>query len=263
MLAAGPPGGRAEWVHLGPVHLVVIGLIVLGCLNLAYFRRELRGVRLDVVLAAGLVLLHLAKVAVAVRGSDDVTDLLPLHTCYAAMVLAVVWCFVKPRWLGEVLVLWAFCGGVIAMLAPDVFGHPFQSFPVVQTLAYHAILLWLGLEIWLVEGLRPSWRSALPTVLVTAALFPAAIVANDAYGTNYLFLTADPGGWFAHLDGVTGPARVAATAATGVALMLVALALWIALDRAGRRFVRKGGAEREEPHRGRPSRPQERVRSTR
>lgn len=219
--------GRPEWVQFAPAHLVAIGLIALGCLNIAYFRRELRGRRLEVWLTGAMIGLHLVRLV----DTGDVNGLLPLHTCYAAMLLAVLWCVVKRQWIGQVLVLWAAVGGLIAALMPDTGGHTFPSLVVAQTFAYHAVLLWLGVEIWLVEQVRPSWRAVLPTVLATGALVPLALVANARLGTNYLFLASAPGGVFGYLDDLTGPARVLANCATGVALLLVALLVWIGLDR--------------------------------
>lgn len=235
---------RPEWIQFGSAHLVALGLILLGCINIAYFWRELRGLRVECWLTAGMIALHGAKVVYAAStGFGGLDTLLPLHTCYASMFLAVAWCVTKRQWIGHVLVLWTLVGGVISALMPDTYGYTFPSFVVVQTFAYHALMLWLGMEIWLVEGVRPSVSATWSTVVVTGALFPLAIAANAGLGTNYLFLSSDPGGIFSYLGQIDGIARIVTTAGTGFALLLVAMAAWAGLDalgRAGR--ARKAGS---------------------
>jgi hypothetical integral membrane protein (TIGR02206 family) len=229
-----------QWEQFGVQHLMALLIVAVLCANLLTFRREIERARPDIWIVLAMVGVHLAWLTFA-RGTGLAawTDLLPLYTCDAAIVAGVVWCRWKPTWLGHVLFYWSFVGGGVTLLLPDTFGYALPHPAVAYTLVFHALLLLLGLEIWVVEGVRPRFRSLAPVMLATAVLVPPALVANAAFESDYMFVSRDPGGIFTFLTEFEGAARVAATLLSGSGLLVVGLLVWTALDAGLRAWERR------------------------
>jgi len=209
----------------------------IACVNLLAFRREAARVRLDIWLVCAMLAVHITWVVLALStGLAGGGDLLPLYTCDAAILAGVAWCIWKPRWLGHVLFYWAFLGGVVTLLLPDTFGYALPHFAVVYTLLFHILLLVLGLEVWAVEGVRPSWWSLVPVCPATAALIPLALVANATFGSDYMFVSRNPGGIFTFLDDFEGVARVGLTVLSAAGILVVGLCVWFVMDRLLQRW---------------------------
>jgi hypothetical integral membrane protein (TIGR02206 family) len=220
-----------QWQQFGLQHLVVLGIALIGCVNLLVFRNELRGRRVDVWLVGAMLTVHLVWIAAALgSGFAEAGDLLPLYTCDASIVAGIFWCWRKPRWLGQVIFYWAFLGGVVTLLLPDTFGYALPHFAVVYTLLFHILLLLFGLSVWAVEGVPPTWRSLVPLVLVTSALVPPSLVANAAFGSDYMFVSRNPGGIFTFLNDFDGWVRVVVNLASAFALGMAGLLMWFAMD---------------------------------
>lgn len=234
------------WVPFGPQHVAVLLVATVLVANLIGFRGAMARVRLDIWLVALMGAVHVAWVTFALAsGIAQVGDLLPLYTCDASIVAGIAWCRWKQPWLGQTLFYWSFIGGVVTLLLPDTFGYPLPHPAVLYTLVFHVLLLLLGIEIWAVEGLRPRLRGLVSVVLVTAALVPAALLANARFGSDYMFVSRDPGGIFSFLTGFDGVARVALTLVAGFALLLAGLAVWCAMDRLLRAAGRTRGMQHE------------------
>lgn len=230
------------WEQFGVHHVMALLIALVACINLLAMRAEAARIRADVWIVAAMAAVHLAWVAFALAsGTASAGDLLPLYTCDASIVVGLVWCAYKPRWLGEVLFYWSFVGGIVTLLLPDTFGYALPHFAVVYTLVFHILLLLLGLHVWAVEGIKPSWGSLVPVMVATALLVPPSLVANALLGSDYMFVSRDPGGIFTFLTGYEGGARVAATLTSGALLLVVALVAWFAMDRALLWWEKRGG----------------------
>jgi len=232
-LAAVVRAGLPQWQQFGAQHLAVLGAALLSCACLVAYRRELKasGTRVDVWLVAILATVHLAWVVAArVTGLAGIGDLLPLYTCDASVLVGVAWCVWKPRWLGQVLFVWAALGGVVTLLLPDTFGYALPHFAAVYTLVFHGLLLLLALELWLVEGVHPTRSTFFVVSGVTALLVPPSLVANARLDADYMFVSRDPGGIFTFVDHFSGAARVLVMLGCGAALLLVCLAVWHLLE---------------------------------
>ncbi len=222
-----------QWEPFGAHHVTALVIASVLCVNIVAYRREAARVRLDVWLVAALVAVHLAWVSTArTTGLADWGDLLPLYTCDASVILGLAWCRWKPRWLSQVLFLWAFLGGVVTLLLPDTFGYALPHIAPMYTLVFHALLLALAIEMWAVERVRPSWRGLAVTVAASAALIPPALWANATFGSDYMFVSRNPGGIFSWLTAFDGVPRILATIGAGSALLAVGTLAWWAMDRA-------------------------------
>jgi len=131
---------------------------------------------------------------VARERSLAVWDLLPLHLCDAAILLAVFALVARRRGAAELLWFWAGGATSLAMLTPDLsLGPPdwrFLSFFAIHgSVVVSATVLALGL------GLAP--RPGAPRrALIVTNLYALAVAAVDfRFGQNYLFLRAKPEAW--------------------------------------------------------------------
>ena len=182
----------------GPGHLAALAAVgALAALLAAAARRAgpagVRAIRFG--LAAALVALTaLTLAAVARERPLEIWDLLPLHLCDAAVVLAVF--ALLPRRRAAAGLLWFWAGGAtsLAMLTPDVaLGPPdwrFLSFFALHgSVVAAAAVLAVGLD------LRPR-RGAPWRALLLTNLYAAVVAAVDVgFGQNYLFLLGKPRAW--------------------------------------------------------------------
>ncbi|GAA2529213.1 TIGR02206 family membrane protein [Rarobacter incanus] len=231
------------WQQFGPQHLIVLGIALLACVNLLLFRTSARRVWLDVWIVASMVVVHAAWVAWALRtGFAHGGDLLPLYTCDASIFAGLAWVLWKRRWIGQIVFYWAFLGGVVTLLLPDTFGYALPHPAPLYTLTFHIQLVLLGLEVWAGEGVRPSWGSLIPVIVATAVLVPPSLYANARWGADYMFVSRNPGGIFTFLTHYTGAARIIATLASALTVLVVGLLAWFAGDWALRRWdTRRSG----------------------
>src|SRR4029434_10588743 len=83
----------------------------------------------SIVLLAGWVLLE------AVRGAGLTLELLPLHLCDLALLLAVYALLARSRAVAEVLWFWSDAGTILARVTPDVS----RGFPDPQFLVFFGL----------------------------------------------------------------------------------------------------------------------------
>lgn len=184
-----------RFVPFGPDHLAAVGLPVAGGLVLARLvrarpeGRAALGVRL---VLAGLILLLIALVLVkAFRGRWLSLEILPLHLCDMALLLAVYALFTRSRAVAEVLWFWAGAGTILAMLTPDVaVGFPHWQFLVFFGL--HGLVVMATLVLVFGFSLAPRAASARRVFLLTAAYAAAVGAVNAVLGTNFMFLCRKP-----------------------------------------------------------------------
>ncbi len=186
----------------GPGHLAWLGLLVFLCVFLGLKYRgwdERRRARCRRALAALLVLDEFFKYAVALAAGRFRLDFLPLHLC-SINIFVIAADAVKPR---DVLreVLYAVClpGAFFAMAFPG-----WAYLPICNALCIHSftahILLFLYPFLLICGGFRPSFRRFLKTLPFCLAAVAGVYVFNQAFGTNFMFLSyageGNPLTWF-------------------------------------------------------------------
>jgi hypothetical integral membrane protein (TIGR02206 family) len=187
----------------GRDHLTALTLIAAAGAGLVPWVRRAspRGRRvLRFVLSGALVAGMLAEPLVAARQGWLARDLLPLHLCDVAVMLAIASLVTLGLRTVEPLYFLALSGTLPALVTPEL-SQGFPSFRFFIYFVPHGLVVLSGLV--LVLGLRrvPSrgaWRRTFVELNVYAAFIG---LVNWALGTNFLYLARKPVGptpfdWF-------------------------------------------------------------------
>ena len=181
--------GLEHWVALALIAVVAVGLVRL-------LRREPRSAALERIVRLGLAaflaigLLIALIDALPLRGLDWI-DILPLHFCDFAVLVAIVALATKWQAACELLYFWGLSGTVIAMLMPDV-DRGFPDARCASFFALHGVVAISAAVVALGMGARPArganWRVFWFTNLYAALIAVIDWTANE----NFLYLRAKP-----------------------------------------------------------------------
>lgn len=182
----------------GLEHAVTLGLIVGGALLLTWAARRSRksdgrihaAIRftLATLLAGGLGFAFVN--ALPLRGVEWL-DILPLHLCDLAVVVAVWALLSRNETACELLYFWGLTGTLIAMLTPDVDRgfpdpHCLAFFGLHGAVAISAVVMVFG------TGVAPRPGANLRVFWITNAYALLAGVIDFVTGENYLYLRSKP-----------------------------------------------------------------------
>jgi hypothetical integral membrane protein (TIGR02206 family) len=181
--------GLEHWLALALIAATAVGLVRL-------LRREPRSEALENVVRLGLAAFLLAGLLIALidalplRGLDWI-DILPLHFCDFAVLVAIVALATKRQAVCELLYFWGLSGTVIAMLMPDV-DRGFPDARCASFFALHGVVAIAAAVVAFGLGVRPrpgaNWR-----VFWFANVYAALIAVIDwTAGENFLYLRAKP-----------------------------------------------------------------------
>ena len=185
-----------RFVPFGLQHFVALG-VVGGCAALVpWLARRLRGGRAEfgvrLGLGAGCVGALVAELLLALRtGEVELRDVLPLHLCDLALMLAPVALLTRRALALEVLYFWGLGGSLQALATPVIFSG-FPSPVCLVFFAGHALTLTSALYGVVVLGMRPRRWAAVRVWLITNAYAVAVFPVNLLLGTNYLFIMRKP-----------------------------------------------------------------------
>lgn len=187
-----------EFTRFGPEHLgTLAGLALLAWLLVRLVRSGgpdsrarapvVRGV-LAAILVGGLGF-ALAG-AFPLRGLDWL-EILPLHLCDLAVLIAVWALLTRNRLACEMLYFWGLSGTLIATITPDV-DRGFPDTRCLSFFALHGAVAMSAVVMTFGVGVRPrsgaNWRA----LAITNAYALLAAVIDLATGENYLYLRAKP-----------------------------------------------------------------------
>jgi len=161
-------------------------------------------------------------------------DLLPLHLCDTALLLAPFVLLTRNRVGYEVLFLLGVPGALVALITPALY-HGFPSVVCLCFFGAHALILTSAAYATAVLKLRPTPVSIVRAWAAGTAFVVLVALLNPLLGTNYMFLSEKP--FTASLLDVLGPWPWYIVAADGVALVAMCLCylpFWIADLRARR-----------------------------
>jgi hypothetical integral membrane protein (TIGR02206 family) len=213
--------------RFGAAHVVTMALLAFGAFGIVALGRRPRLQR-PTRLALGLVLIALMSLHFWDLGSRRplrLEDVLPLHLCDMAIVLALVALATRNRRVTELLYFWTVTGTLLAMVTPALHA----GFPTLRYVTYFglhggvvlsAVLLVFGL------GLRPGPGGPLRAWLLTNAYAAFVFAIDVALDENYLFLRAKPAR--GTLLDAFGPWPVYLGVVEVIALLLFVAAGWLA-----------------------------------
>ena len=181
--------GLEHWIALAVIAATAVGLVRL-------LRREPRSAAVENVVRLGLAAFLLVGLMIALidalplRGLDWI-DILPLHFCDFAVLVAIVALATKRQAVCELLYFWGLSGTVIAMLMPDV-DRGFPDTRCVSFFALHGVVAVSAAVVAFGLGVRPrpgaNWRVFLFTNLYAAVIAVIDWTARE----NFLYLRSRP-----------------------------------------------------------------------
>ncbi|CAI6084534.1 YwaF family protein [Cohnella rhizoplanae] len=178
------PYTAPHWAALGLLALLVAGL----CLQ----RRQLRGSkRMRVGLAASAVVVETAMLAERAVTRDWDVYALPLELCSLMIWLTALMVLTGSRRLYEITFFLGILGAVQALATPDLTA-PFPTFGFAHFFLGHILIVFSNLYMTIVEGYRPTLRSALRAFGWLQLLAVPAAIADALAGTNFMFLARKP-----------------------------------------------------------------------
>mgnify|MGYP001154523794 FL=1 len=83
-------------------------------------------------------------------------------------------------------------GALQALLTPDAGIYGFPHFRAFQTMISHGLIITTPIYMTLVEGFRPTWRSAKQVVVGCNVYMVVIFFFNLLIGSNYLFIARKP-----------------------------------------------------------------------
>ena len=220
------PFGSAHVATLLVLSGAAVGLV--GLARRPEFRRPIR-TALVLVLVGG-VALHLSTIAA--RRPLQLEDVLPLHLCDMAIVLALVALVTRAQRVTELLYFWTVTGTALAMVTPALR----DGFPSLRYLTYfglHGGVLLAAVVLVFGEGIRPRSGGALRAWLFTNVYAAMVFAVDLALDENYLYLRAKPRG--ATLLDAFGPWPIYIVVVELVALALFGIAAFASAPRRSHR----------------------------
>jgi hypothetical integral membrane protein (TIGR02206 family) len=179
----------------GCAHIATLLLVALATVLAAVLYRNAPNGRTRSIVRASLVVSLVALVAfqysrAAIEGWLS-AELLPLHLCDAAVVLAVISLTTGNRSAAELLYFWAGAGTSLAILTPDLsMGFPRWEF--LLYFAHHGLVIVSSAVLTFGMGLTPRPGAVRRVFLVTNAYVMIAALVNALLGTNFLYLRHKP-----------------------------------------------------------------------
>ena len=181
--------GLEHWIALAVIAAIAVGLVRL-------LRREPRSEAVERMVRLGLaafltVGLLIALIdALPLRGLDWI-DILPLHFCDFAVLVAIVALATKRQAVSELLYFWGLSGTVIAMLMPDV-DRGFPDTRCASFFALHGVVAISAAVVAFGVGVRPKPGANWRVFWFTNAYAAMIAVIDWTAGENFLYLRAKP-----------------------------------------------------------------------
>ncbi|GAB4467378.1 MAG: TIGR02206 family membrane protein [Anaerolineae bacterium] len=185
----------APFELFGPSHLAALAVILL--INAALFfwqnpsetaRRRFR-YGLAALLIVDEAILHLWYIT---NGLWSVQTMLPFHLCAVLVYASSIMLITKSRTIYEVCYFLGIAGAVQAVLTPDLGVYNFPSWRYFSVFISHGSIITAAIYMTVIEGFRPTWRSALRTWVILHLYAIPVFLINLVIGSNYLFINRPP-----------------------------------------------------------------------
>jgi hypothetical integral membrane protein (TIGR02206 family) len=128
--------------------------------------------------------------ALPLRGLDWL-EILPLHLCDLAVLLAVVALLTRNRTATEILYFWGLTGTLIATITPDV-DRGFPDTRCLSFFALHGAVAIAAVVMVFGAGVRPGRNAVWRVFGITNGYAALVAVVDFAADKNFLYLRAKP-----------------------------------------------------------------------
>lgn len=129
-----------------------------------------------------------------VANNASIVELLSLHLCGLQMYFIPLAVFTKFLVFKDFVFATSILGGIFAIIFPsgvsDV--YPFWHFQTIQTLVYHALLIFVPIAILITTNYRPTLKRFHKVLGLFLGIVCIALFVDLTFGQNYLFLVSSP-----------------------------------------------------------------------
>lgn len=186
------------FVAFGPLHLTIMGVLVIGIALTVIFQARLRAhpkVRRYLPIWLGSVAWGMEIIfhwwSTWICGHNFWAELVPLELCYVSLLLTVVLCFTRSKAVFEIFYFTSF-GALLSVIFADHGGFMPDHFRFWHYFFIHSYIVWVNAWFLSVERYKlrrdAFWR-LLAFMIPLAAI---AKIANMKFSLNYMFLTRPP-----------------------------------------------------------------------
>lgn len=153
-----------------------------------------------IIVAAAVVADEAFKMAVLLIGGNFTVNYLPLHLC-SINLFVIAWHAFRPSKVLDNF-LYAVCvpGALAALLFPSWTALPPASLMHIHSFTFHMLLACYPMMLLAGGDIRPQAKTLPKVLLLLACLAGVAALANEALGTNFMFLSyaskSNPLYWF-------------------------------------------------------------------
>lgn len=185
------------FVFFSASHLYALGVLLAIYIALwllrNWFSKPTVDIRTRWIVAALLLLqelsLNLWQLSI---GSWDAGTSLPLHLCGVGIVLAAFALINRSYLLYELVFFWGLGGAIQSLLTPDIGQYGFPHYRFYQFFFSHGVLIFAGLYMTWVGGMRPTHRSIWKVWGITNIYMVFIAGFNWLTDGNYLFICHKP-----------------------------------------------------------------------
>ncbi|MDR3258332.1 MAG: TIGR02206 family membrane protein [Fusobacteriaceae bacterium] len=121
---------------------------------------------------------------------EPIYNLLPLHLCNLALIIAILIMVFGIKSLFQVLYYWSI-GAIFAILTPEV-NAPLPNFVTISFFVTHLFILFAPLCCIFIFNLRPTKSGIWVSVLTLNIISLIVYFINNKLGTNYLYINRIP-----------------------------------------------------------------------
>lgn len=184
----------------GRQHIVAMVLIVLCLSWLIRKMRTMPKQKQDFILKVAAILVPLTELSHAlwllIGCGQSWVKVLPLHLCGMQVFFIPLAVFTNKRYIKEYVYCTSLLGGVMAILFMSgiASNYPFMHFQTIQSLLYHALLIFVPLVFVLVQDFKPQTKNLKYVVYQFFGVVFLAGIIDFRYNENYLFLNRAPEG---------------------------------------------------------------------
>lgn len=179
------------FVLFGTAHLIGLGLVVLTCLLIWFFRKRLDERARKFIPVSLVVLIYLCEgswqIWMLAIGQWTIQGMLPLWLCSVTSWTMPLLLIARSRLYYEWAYFMGIIGAVMALSTPDLTIYGFPHYRFIEFITLHGAILVAVFYMTVVEGFRPAWKS-LPRVILIANLYWVFCAwVNSRIGSNYLY----------------------------------------------------------------------------
>lgn len=247
-------------------HIVTLLIIIALCICVAFIYRQISEKARNIfglIIGIIVVALDLVHYVVYYQMGELSVFAIPLHLCALALYMCLLHSIFCPDWkgqggtesrgiprdsrtgpgstgrtegrgipradwMGQVLYDLCLPGVWCALLFPDWVGYPLLSYPSLHSFATHALVSMYVIMQLATRRIQPRLSAIWKPVLFLCVTVPAAAIANNALGTNFMFIAVpSPGSPLEFLASLAGGSHALYLVFFGLLAIIVMTIMYI------------------------------------